>query len=67
MKLNINNLPTYVGPHEIKKTIGIIGRTKALELETTDPTFPKRVKIANGRITAFRTQEIIDWIERQNA
>lgn len=59
------NLPPYISPDKIKETLGILGRTKALALEASDPTFPKRIKLFGGRKTAFRTQELIDWIESQ--
>jgi predicted DNA-binding transcriptional regulator AlpA len=58
--------PVYTQPSQIKQITGLLGRTKALELEASDPSFPKRIKLFAGRTTAWRTQELFDWIESQS-
>jgi len=57
-------VPEYTIPSKIKEITGIIGRTKALQLEIEDETFPKRIKLFGGRKTAWKTSDIFDWIEK---
>jgi predicted DNA-binding transcriptional regulator AlpA len=59
----IQQLPPYTVPHKVKEITGFFGRTKALELEATDPTFPKRIKLCDGHLTAWKTAELIAWID----
>lgn len=62
-KVNFSaEVPPYTSPAQIKKHLGVFGRTTALELEASDPNFPKRIRL--GRQTFWRTAELVDYIER---
>lgn len=54
--------PLIVRPSQIKAITGIISRTKAYELEKTDPTFPKKVRLGNS--CGWRLAEIQEWLNQ---
>lgn len=58
------SLPPFTQPSKVKDHTGFIGRTKALELERDDPTFPKRIHLPGG-LSAWKTIELLEWIENQ--
>ena len=57
------NLPLTTTKHQ--KKLRSFRVTKALELEATDPLFPRRVRIGE-RLTAWRTDDLIRYIETQS-
>ena len=61
-KTNTKTYPVYTPPGKFREVFGVFGRTKALELEKSDPKFPKRVRIGD-RLTAWKTEELIDYFE----
>ncbi len=60
----VASLPVYTPPCKIKEVLGFFGRTKALELEATDPTFPKRFRLPNSNLTAWKTSDLVEWLDR---
>ncbi|MBE0574788.1 MAG: AlpA family phage regulatory protein [Desulfuromonadales bacterium] len=64
MNKKLQPLPPYIPPHKIKDVLGFFGRTKALELESSDPTFPKRIRLPGSHLTAWRTSDLIEWLNR---
>jgi predicted DNA-binding transcriptional regulator AlpA len=57
----IQSYPVFTPPSKVNRICGI-SRSTALRLESTGQ-FPQRRRITPGGLTAWRTDELLDWAE----
>ena len=55
--------PIVTSPGNVHAVTGVISRTRAYELEKSDPKFPKRVRV--GGTTGWLTAELEDYLVKK--
>ena len=55
------HVPMVVKPSEVRKVTGLLSRTRAYELEKSDPNFPKRIYV--GGVSGWRAEELLEYFE----
>ena len=53
-------LPMFVRPSEVREVTGILSRSRAYELEKSDPRFPKRVWVSG--VSGWATEDLLEYI-----